>query len=83
MKALLHQMEWQRNMALRNIRGGSVLDHRRVTFRWEEEDAVMERKTLRDINSANVRFSIQKHVAFRLGWLTRMKDGSYNLGPDL
>ena len=51
MKALLHQMEWQRNTTLQNIRGGSVLDHRRVTFRWEEEDAVMERKTLRDINS--------------------------------
>ena len=60
-----------------------MLDHRRVTFRWEEEDAVMERKTLRDITSADIRFSIQKHVALRLGWLTRMKDGTYNLGPNL
>ena len=60
MKALLHQMEWQRNTTLQNIRGGSVLDHRQVTFRWEEEDAVMERKTLRDINSADIRFSTQK-----------------------
>ena len=67
MKALLHQMEWQRNTTLQNIRGGSVLNHRRVTFRWEEEDAVMERKTLRDINSADIRFSIQKHVALRWG----------------
>ena len=83
MKALLHQMEWQRNTTLQNIRGGSVLDHRRVTFRWEEEDAVMERKTLRDINSADIRFSIQKHVALRLGWLTRLKDGTCNLGPNL
>ena len=83
MKALLHHMEWQRNTTLQNVRGGSVLDHRRVTFRWEEEDAVMERKTLRDIHSADIRFSIQKHVALRLGRLTRMKDGTYNLGHNL
>ena len=83
MKALLHQVEWQRNTALQNIRGGSELDHRRVTFRWEEEDAAMERTTLRNINSADKRFSIQKHVALRLGWLTRMKDGLYDLGPNL
>ena len=59
-----------------------MLDHPRVTFLWEE-DAMMERKTLRDINSADIRFSIQKHVALRLGWFTRMKDGTYNLGPNL
>ena len=54
MKALLHQMEWKRNTRLQNIRGGSVLDHRRVTFPWEEEDAVMEQKTSRDIISAGI-----------------------------
>ena len=43
----------------------------------------VERKTLRDINSADLLFSIQKHVALRFGWLTRMKDGSYDLGPNL
>ena len=56
-----------------------------MTFRWEDgaEDGVMEQKTLRDTNSAfPFRFSIQKHVSLRLGWLTKKKDGSYHLGPN-
>ena len=79
MKAFLHQMEWQRNTTPQGIGEGSVLDHRWVTFCWEEEDAVMDQKTLRDTISSDILFTIQKHVGLRLGWLMKKKDGSYNL----
>ena len=51
--------------------------------RWEEEVAVMEREILRDTISSDIRFTIQKHVGLGLGWLTKKKDGSYDLGPNL
>ena len=74
MKALLHQMEWQRNTRLQSIRGGSVLDHPRVRFRWEEED-YLSRHPIFHSETCGLTLGM---VDEEEGWILL-----YDLGPNL
>ena len=51
MKALIAEVEWQITTRLEGISVGMVEDAKWPDFRWEEEDAVTERKVLADIKS--------------------------------
>ena len=92
MKTLLKEVHRQIIETVQGHSGRDVLeDGRRPTFRWEGEVLVLERKDLytlgnhgdTNIDDNVVQFRVDESLAYRMGWLAKMRDGTYKLGPNL
>ena len=52
-------------------------------FKWEGEELVIDNKDVRDSSSSTPTFSIDKELAYRIGWFVLKEDGNDIFGPNL